>query len=305
MTTHEQRLQRARDSLEGLAIGDALGGFFEGSDVGRLSHVIRQRILISGPWRYTDDTNMALSVYETLRKYAEIRQQGLAVSLAMHFHPGRGYGMVMRRLLSNILLGIAWDKAAQDTFGREDSYGHQAALRGIPVGAYFADDVLKAVEQAQLAASVTHSSPEASAGAAALAAAAAQTWQAKQAGERPSREVFIARVLPFVPPGDVRYGIEQALRFRIPDIARVVGTLGSGSLLTPQDTVPFVLWCAGEFLDNYEEAIWKTASGGGAVDTTCAMVGGIVALYTGIEGTPAAWRERLEPLPVWALREGG
>jgi len=82
-----------------------------------------------------------------------------------------------------------------------------------------------------------------------------------------------------------------------------VSALGNGSAISAQDTVPFVLWCAGECLDNYEEAIWLTASGGGDVDTTCAMVGGIVTTYTGIEGIPAEWIQAREPLPAWAIEE--
>jgi ADP-ribosylglycohydrolase len=77
--------------------------------------------------------------------------------------------------------------------------------------------------------------------------------------------------------------------------------LGNGTGLSAQDTVPFVLWCAGEHLDDYEQALWLTASGAGDVDTTCAMVGGIVILYTGVQNIPAAWRQAREPLPDWPL----
>ena len=78
--------------------------------------------------------------------------------------------------------------------------------------------------------------------------------------------------------------------------------LGSGYRISAQDTVPYVLWCAGQFLDDYEEALWQTASGLGDVDTTCAMVGGIVVLYSGLEHVPEDWLARREPLPAWALR---
>ena len=51
--------------------------------------------------------------------------------------------------------------------------------------------------------------------------------------------------------------------------------------------------------DSYEEALWLTVSGLGDRDTTCAMVGGIVALYTGVKGIPAPWMQAREPLPQW------
>jgi ADP-ribosylglycohydrolase len=49
---------------------------------------------------------------------------------------------------------------------------------------------------------------------------------------------------------------------------------------------------------------WILCSGGGDVDTTCAMVGGIVATYTGIEGIPPKWIASREVLPDWAFNEG-
>jgi ADP-ribosylglycohydrolase len=79
--------------------------------------------------------------------------------------------------------------------------------------------------------------------------------------------------------------------------------LGNGYRISAHDTVPYVLWCAGQFLDNYEEALWQTASGLGDVDTTCAMVGGIVALYTDVEAIPKEWLEKRESLPSWVLHE--
>jgi ADP-ribosylglycohydrolase len=67
--------------------------------------------------------------------------------------------------------------------------------------------------------------------------------------------------------------------------------------------VPFVLWCAGSQLASYDDAILLTASGHGDVDTTCAMVGGIVACYTGRAGIPEPWIAAREPLPDWYQQE--
>ena len=47
------------------------------------------------------------------------------------------------------------------------------------------------------------------------------------------------------------------------------------------------------------DAPWLTVSGLGDRDTTCAIVGGIVACYVGEEGIPAAWLQAREPLPDW------
>ncbi len=79
----------------------------------------------------------------------------------------------------------------------------------------------------------------------------------------------------------------------------VVGLLGNGSGVSAQDTVPFALWCAAQHLDDYEAALWLTASGLGDIDTNCAIVGGIVVMSTGLEGVPRSWLLSREPLPDW------
>jgi ADP-ribosylglycohydrolase len=63
------------------------------------------------------------------------------------------------------------------------------------------------------------------------------------------------------------------------------------------DTVPFSLWCAARNLWNYELALWETVSGLGDRDTTCAIVGGIVAMSAGLESIPELWLGNREPLP--------
>jgi ADP-ribosylglycohydrolase len=73
-------------------------------------------------------------------------------------------------------------------------------------------------------------------------------------------------------------------------------TLGTGTKVTSADTVPFALWCAARHLDDYEEALWTTVSGLGDRDTTCAIVGGIVALSAGRGSIPATWLAAREPL---------
>ena len=79
--------------------------------------------------------------------------------------------------------------------------------------------------------------------------------------------------------------------------------LGNGQAISAQDTVPFTLWCAGQRLDSYEEAIWLSARGLGDIDTTCAIVGGIVVLYAGVEQIPEKWRQAREALPEWPFEE--
>ena len=60
-----EALERAVLSLDGLALGDAFGeSFFAGDAV----HRLQARRLSAGPWRWTDDTAMAVSIVETLAR---------------------------------------------------------------------------------------------------------------------------------------------------------------------------------------------------------------------------------------------
>lgn len=106
---------------------------------------------------------------------------------------------------------------------------------------------------------------------------------------------FLKAVLPLVPDGSTKERIEAAALIAPDEHDRAVRCLGTGRGVSAQDTVPFCLWCAAHHLDDYEDALWATAKGAGDVDTTCAIVGGIVALSA--PKLPAVWLERREPLP--------
>ncbi|HEU5376258.1 MAG TPA: ADP-ribosylglycohydrolase family protein [Ktedonobacteraceae bacterium] len=295
----DERLARVRCSLEGLSIGDAFGErFFRQPDLSE--HSIATHLPPSPPWSYTDDTQMALSIVSILRQYGTIDQDRLAKSFAERYDSSRGYGPSMHRLLRSLRAGNPWKEAAASQFAGQGSFGNGAAMRVTPIGAYFAEAMDDVVEQAARSAQVTHTHPEAIAGSIAVAIAAAWAWRFNQDHERPDRAKFLDLILPFIPTSEVRRKVRWARDLSATtSVESVVALLGNGTGLSAQDTVPFVLWCAGECLDNYEQALWLTASGFGDIDTTCAMVGGIVSLYGSVDGIPAAWRLAREPLPNW------
>jgi ADP-ribosylglycohydrolase len=298
-TQNDVRLIRAQCSLEGLSVGDAFGErFFVYPDVAE--SLIAARATPAPPWRFTDDTQMALSIVSILRQYEGIDRDRLAKSFAERYDSGRGYGSAMHQLLKRIREGEPWYKIAPSLFAGQGSFGNGAAMRVAPVGAFFAGDMDEVVSQARASAEVTHTHPEAIAGAIAVAVAAA--WASRRQGfsSLPSKEDFLNLVLPFVPESEVQSKIQRAreLSYETP-VQSAAAILGNGTYISAQDTVPFTLWCAAQHLDNYEEALWLTVSGLGDRDTTCAIVGGIVALSTGVEGIPAAWLQVREPLPNW------
>jgi ADP-ribosylglycohydrolase len=305
-------LARALCSLEGLSVGDAFGEQFFGFPFGSkdlikegdILDAIEARILPPSPWHYTDDTNMALSVVSILRQYQRINQDILAFSFAARYESARGYGPAMHWLMRAFNADSQnWAALAGSLFDGQGSFGNGAAMRVAPLGAYFADDMDAVVQNAALSAEVTHAHKEAVAGAIATAVAAAYATRLRGQTPPGPRE-FIELVLPHIPDSIVREKVRHA-RDMSPggSVLLAMSRLGNGSEISAQDTVPFVLWCAARSLSNYEEALWLTVSGLGDRDTTCAMVGGIVACYTGVEAIPEVWRQAREPLPTWILRE--
>jgi ADP-ribosylglycohydrolase len=299
----QARLTRARVALEGLSVGDAFGDqFFFLVSLGTFEQHVRLREdppVENDFWRWTDDTNMALTLYAELRQHGEIDQDRLAASFAGQYHGSRGYGAGAGQLLREIQLGMPWRKRAAAMFEGQGSWGNGAAMRIAPLGAYFADDLALCAEQARLSSSVTHTHPEGIAGG--IAAAVATAIAARLRGTpAPNRREFIDLVLPHVPDSVVREKLRHARDLAEgASLGLAVAALGNGSQITAQDTVAFCCWAAGECLASYEDALWLTAVGLGDVDTTCAIVGGIVASYTGT--LPKQWRAKREPLPDWAL----
>jgi hypothetical protein len=125
-----------------------------------------------------------------------------------------------------------------------------------------------------------------------MAVAVAAALAAQPSG--PDGAAFIDGVMRFVPPGDVHDGLHAALEIPIDRADEAVRRLGTGARISAQDTVPFCIWVAAHHLHDYETALRTTAWGRGDVDTTCAIVGGIVAMSA--SEIPASWVERREAL---------
>jgi len=290
--------QRAWLALEGVSVGDTFGERFFGEPRDSLRRIAR-RELRPPPWTYTDDTEMACSIYEVLAELGAINQDVLATRFATRMQFGRGYGQGAYAVLTGIREGRDWRALTYGGFRGMGSFGNGAAMRVAPLGAYFADrPVAEIAEQARLSAEVTHAHPEGIAGAIAVAVATALAWRRRGTQGALGRD-WIREVRDAVPPGYTRSAIDEALA--LPASATIVDAaeeLGNGSGVTAPDTVPLCLWVASRRSDDFAEALWETVAALGDIDTTCAIVGGMVSVVCGIEGIPGPWRDARETLPL-------
>jgi ADP-ribosylglycohydrolase len=132
----------------------------------------------------------------------------------------------------------------------------------------------------------------------AVAVAAALAWQKRGATGTLGRN-WIAAVRDAVPRGYMRDAVAEALD--VPPDATIVEAaqaLGNGSGVTAPDTVPLCLWVVAHASRGFEQALWHTVGALGDGDTTCAIVGGVLALATGPEGIPQHWLQSRETLPI-------
>jgi ADP-ribosylglycohydrolase len=292
------------DSLDGLSVGDALGAEFP--IMGRSIPDLRAGELPARQWVWTDDTEMACTVVAQLSSHGRIDQDRLAAAFARRFDPRREYGFLAVDILRRIRNGTHWREAAGAAFDHQGSCGNGAAMRVAPLGAFFAGDPERIAAEAARSAQVTHLHPEGVSGAVAVALAAGQAARARLIGSRPAPEAFLTAVIDCLDDGETSRLIRRARTLLGASAKQAAGELGNGSLVTAQNTVPFTMWVAATHLDNYPVAITTCIAADGDIDTTSAIVGGIVAAYTGIEsrpapiaGVPQTWLAAREPLPSW------
>lgn len=300
ITSHEDRLKRALLSLDGLSVGDALGQLL--STASRSARRVIEQGGLPGPhWWHTDDTQMAMAIVEELAEARKIVPGSLARRFADRYlaDPGRGYGKGARLQLERISQGEPWMQTSAAAFSGRGSKGNGSAMRVAPLGAYFADDLARLLEASRLSSLVTHAHPEGIAGSIAVALAAACVWQSRNHPVTEARDQFWPWVLQHTPEGETRDGLVTASAIPISmEPSYAARLLGSGFLVTAPDTVPFALWCAWRHLDDYQEAMIATLEGDGDCDTNCAIVGGIVSLFTGAPGIRAEWLNAREPLDL-------
>ncbi|XVV17733.1 ADP-ribosylglycohydrolase family protein [Actinoplanes sp. CA-131856] len=261
-------------------MGDAFGGTW-----------FRRRFaednLRPGPWRWTDDTAMAIVLLRHLEEHGTVDRDALAAGFALAYEddPYRHYGSGMHEVLPALGAGEPWFEVTHRQFDGKGSWGNGAAMRVAPLGAFFADNLDQVRTEAVRSSQVTHAHPEAAAGAVAVALAAALNV---------NERLDLSEIAGRVGGTEVGRGLRQVAALDT-DPRKVAAVVGCGRRMSAPDTVPFALWCAARHPGDLAAALWATASAGGDVDTTCAIAGGVVGARTGVDGLPAEWLAAAEP----------
>lgn len=273
--------------LLGLALGDAWGAPLEGGAVERLiwSLIGRSR---DGRRRWTDDTQMALDIAESLLAKGELDADDLAIRFARSYRWSRGYGRGASRLLRRIRRGESWSKANRSVF-RDGSYGNGGAMRAPVIGLFYASDADELVRRADESARITHEHPLAREGAVLVASATAAALETQDPAE-----------ILAVAAG--RCSLPQYL-CKLETVSGWLGTerspletrriLGNG--VAAQDSCVTSLYISLSFLGRpFAEMCAYVGECGGDTDTIGAMAGAIWGAANGSRQLPESWLGRLE-----------
>lgn len=294
--THSERIKLAEKSLKGVSIGDAFGeSFFREREL-VLKH-LAEKTVPETTWDFTDDTIMAIAVFEQLEKNKSIVQDELANAFAKNHSLDlyRGYGATARTILREIENGKQWQTVSKSVFEGMGSMGNGASMRVSPIGAYFYDDLEKVKHEAIKSAEITHSNIEGITGAIAVAISCALATQSKLTGKILPPNDFISLVIEHLPDSDTTSKIKKSLHVPYSySIKTVESILGNGVRIMAVDTVPFSVWCSAHNLTNFENALWKGISILGDRDTICAIIGGITIMSTTDEKIPEKWLTEVE-----------
>jgi len=306
------RLQRFEGCLLGLAVGDALGAPLEGLPAHEVRVVVPHpaRLLTQMPdagtripWPhamgtpttlvYTDDTQMAIALAETLCERPAPVAAHYAAGYAAHFVEWRGYGRGARTTLRCLQDGMPWEQAATVAFPN-GSWGNGAAMRVAPLGMRFAgaSPVLRDV-QAEQSALPTHGHPVGVEGAQLIARATAHAAARGPLPPATDRTAFAAEVfdaLGIAACTDAMRPVLEAARD-----AAVQGQLEAlPTGVAAHHSVPTAIACYAAHPGDFAAAVSAAVCLGGDCDTIAALAGGIAGAHYGVDAIPPQWIAWLE-----------
>lgn len=301
MSVEDLKLKdRFEGCLLGLAVGDALGGKFEGQS----ADAIRNRFptseqLIAYPkeeiW-YTDDTQMAIGVCEALLERGEIVEEALCRSFVVNYVPSRGYGRGARAVLEAMVAGHDYRQVAEHHFPG-GSFGNGAAMRVSPIGLFFRNDRRRLREQARLSALPTHLHPLGIEGAQMLALSVGLCSHMKQF----DRAGFFAELLAACDSEEYKAKLKAAAQAHSPaDLAAL------GNRIEALHSVPTAIASFALTPDSFEATVSNVIFLGGETDTLAAMAGALSGSFLGASRLPGRLVNLLESSPkgqkyIWQL----
>jgi ADP-ribosyl-[dinitrogen reductase] hydrolase len=273
--------ERARGCAVGAAVADALGMPLEFGPRRPADQLVREmRAGRIPPGTFTDDTEMALALAESLLAHRPLDPADLAQRFAGWYQAGPDdVGNHTRAVLSRISTGQAWDQVVEAVQRqRPDSAGNGSVMRCWPVALAHWDDLDSLLADSRLQSRVTHPHPECVAGSAFVNGAIYHLLQGAAPAEAVARAIGTAGV-----PEPLRAVIGAAPHRRREELPN------SGWVRHTLESAVWGLLTTGSF----EEAVVQVVNLGNDADTAGAVAGALAGAAYGLDEIPARWREVL------------
>ena len=287
--SHASVPDRFAGCLLGLAVADALGAPYEGLTSADIFFQFgTPDVIVRNPsgdtLYYTDDTEMMISVAETLVECGVIDEARLYRAFVENYHPDCGYGQGARKVLNAMARGKDWRTLAATLFPG-GSFGNGGAMRVAPVGLLFRDRPAELWEQARLSALPTHTHPLGIEGAQLLAAAVAHASKVTTF----DRTALYRELLGLAKTEEFQWALSVAAELKPSDPVS-----GLGSTLHAHRSVVTSIACFAATPGDFESAVGRAMTLGDDTDTVAAMTGALVGAFAGLVAVPAERRAQLE-----------
>lgn len=282
LNTHQQRNDRARGALLGLAVGDAIGTTAEFKPRGSfpaLTDMVGGGPFNLLPGQWTDDTSMALclghslvekgfDLHDQMQRYLNWHDHGYLSSTGRCFDIGCTTHNALER----------YRRTGQPVSGSADpdSAGNGSIMRLAPVPIFYMDTPELAIEMSQAQSRTTHQAPECLQACALLAG-------------------VLVNALNGISKIDLLYALQQnqaSFTGAIRDIANwrfmrktIDQIRGTGYVV---QSLEAALWCFWQ-TDSYKDCVLMAANLGDDADTTAAIAGQVAGAFYGESGIPMKW----------------
>jgi ADP-ribosylglycohydrolase len=271
---------RARGCILAGAIGDAMGGPFEGRP-GPLA--FREPPV----WLISDDSQLTLATCESITEVGGVLPDQIAARFVAWFRDGRimGIGASTLKALRDLDAGAHWALAGAKG---EMSAGNGAAMRIAPLAFYLDPAVAQHRQLLRDVCRITHHNEEAYAGALAV-----QVAIRSLAYQLTSPDCLLASVVELLPDSRVRDRIAELTRVADDlNIAHVAREYGSSGYVV--ESVPLAL-CAAQLVahSQLDDILRQIIEGGGDTDTVASMAGQMMGTWLGASQIPRNMIESL------------
>ncbi len=282
----DDRSDRVAGCLIGLAVGDALGApleFLTRQEVRKRFPQGLREMIASSQWdkgEYTDDTQMALLIAESLLENKDFVASDIAKRFQKWARTAKGVGIQTRAVVNMARYAGDPEGCASRYYTNypDSSAGNGALMRCAPVALFCLHSLEKLVEMSRAGARLTHYDPKAQSSCVIL-----NVWIRAAIRE------------------DVRDGRQQALALlkdhELPAWHRLgqIEAYGEDDISSSGYTVHTLEAAVWSFLttDCFEEAVVRAANLGDDADTVAAVCGALAGAFYGYASIPSRWRNQL------------